>query len=191
MFSYNLYPGPSAKKGVYGMLLDLGEQEQWVTLHASVVRVVTPYDNKVTIIHEGATGGGKSEMLEHMHRERDGRILLGVNTVSGEERHVLVLPRGCELHPVADDMALCHPSLQRASGKLGVMDAEKAWFVRLNHITRYGTDPVWRRARSTPRSRWCSSTSTRCRTAPPSSGSTRRTRPGGPAPTRGSSCPAA
>lgn len=28
MFSYNLYPGPSAKKGVYGMLLDRGERER-------------------------------------------------------------------------------------------------------------------------------------------------------------------
>jgi len=27
MFSYNLYPGPSAKKGVYGFLLDIGERE--------------------------------------------------------------------------------------------------------------------------------------------------------------------
>jgi len=29
LFSYNLYPGPSAKKGVYGVLLTLGEQENW------------------------------------------------------------------------------------------------------------------------------------------------------------------
>lgn len=141
MFSYNLYPGPSAKKGVYGMLLGLGEQEDWITMHASVVRVVTPYDNRVTFAHEGASGGGKSEMLEHIHREWDGRLLLGRNTVSGEERF-LVLPRGCELHPVADDMALCHPSLQRPDGRLWVTDAEKAWFIRLNHIRRYGVDPI-------------------------------------------------
>ena len=31
IFSYNLYPGPSAKKGVYSVLLDIGEQENWVT----------------------------------------------------------------------------------------------------------------------------------------------------------------
>src|SRR4051812_39050107 len=30
LFSYNLYPGPSAKKGVYGILLTLGEKEGWV-----------------------------------------------------------------------------------------------------------------------------------------------------------------
>lgn len=140
MFSYNLYPGPSAKKGVYGMLINLGEQEEWVTLHCSTVQVVTPYDNKVTISHEGASGGGKSEMLEVMHRERDGRLLLGHNTISGEDRYVL-LPRGCELRPVTDDMALCHSSLQKGDGKLTLMDAEDAWFVRVNHITRYGTDP--------------------------------------------------
>jgi len=140
MFSYNLYPGPSAKKGVYGMLINLGEQEEWVTLHCSTVQVVTPYGNKVTIAHEGASGSGKSEMLEHIHRESDGRLLLGHNTVNGENRY-LVLPRGCELRPVTDDMALCHPSLQKGDGKLTLMDAEEAWFVRINHITRYGTDP--------------------------------------------------
>ena len=32
MFAYNLYPGPSAKKGVYAVLLDIGEQEGWTTL---------------------------------------------------------------------------------------------------------------------------------------------------------------
>lgn len=142
LFSYNLYPGPSAKKGVYGMLLTLGEQENWVTAHCSTVQVITPYENKVTFMHEGASGGGKSEMLEHIHRQRDGSLLLGRNTVTGSTR-TLILPRACELRPVTDDMALCHPSLQRAHqpGRLALMDAEKAWFVRVNHITRYGVDP--------------------------------------------------
>ncbi|MBM3212915.1 DUF4914 family protein, partial [Candidatus Poribacteria bacterium] len=79
IFSYNLYPGPSAKKGIYGVLLGIGEKEQWLTLHASTVQVITPYENITTIIHEGASGGGKSEMLEYPHREMDGRLLLGVN----------------------------------------------------------------------------------------------------------------
>jgi hypothetical protein len=141
LFSYNLYPGPSAKKGVYGMLLTVGEKEEWVTAHCSTVQVVTPYDNITTFMHEGASGGGKSEMLEHIHREADGRLLLGRNTVDDEHRY-LTLPRGCELHPVTDDMALCHPSYQRdGSGKLRLMDAEDSWFVRVNHIDDYGTDP--------------------------------------------------
>lgn len=140
LFSYNLYPGPSAKKGVYGLLLNLGEREQWVTAHCSTVQVVTPYDNKLTLCHEGASGGGKSEMLEHAHRERDGRLLLGHNLITGEDRH-LVLPRTCDLRPVTDDMALCHPSFQKSNGKLTVSDAEDAWFVRVDHIRRYGVDP--------------------------------------------------
>ena len=45
LFSYNLYPGPSAKKGVYGVLLNIGEREKWVTTHCSTVQVITPYDN--------------------------------------------------------------------------------------------------------------------------------------------------
>ena len=141
MFSYNLYPGPSAKKGVYGSLLNLGESEGWVTAHCSAAQVVTPYDNIVTIMHEGASGGGKSEMLEQPHREADGRLLLGRNTVTGEERF-LEIGRCCEVRPVTDDMALCHPSIQKGNGGLELCDAEDAWFVRVNHIHRYGTDPA-------------------------------------------------
>lgn len=140
LFSYNLYPGPSAKKGIYGVLLRVGVAEKWVTMHCSTVEVVTPYDNRIVISHEGASGGGKSEMLEQVHREMDGSLLIGENTVTGERR-TLVLPRGCELRPVTDDMALCHPSLEKGRGKLSLIDAEDAWFVRINHITRYGMAP--------------------------------------------------
>jgi hypothetical protein len=63
-----------------------------------------------------------------------------VNTQTGERR-TLVLPRNCELRPVTDDMALCHPSLARRDGRLALMDAENGWFVRVNHITHYGVDP--------------------------------------------------
>ncbi|RRR76330.1 MAG: DUF4914 family protein [Candidatus Viridilinea halotolerans] len=139
MFSYNLYPGPSAKKGIYGVLINQGEHEGWVTAHCSTVQVVTPYDNVVTIMHEGASGGGKSEMLEQIHRESDGRMLLGTNILSGERRY-LEVPRLCRLRPVTDDMALCHPSIQNGDRKMRLTDAEDGWFVRVNHITRYGTD---------------------------------------------------
>ena len=140
LFSYNLYPGPSAKKGIYGVLLTLGEREDWLTAHCSAVQVITPYANKLCIMHEGASGGGKSELLEQVHRQSDGGLLLGVNTQSGEQR-TLVLPANCELRPVTDDMALCHPSLAKNDGRLALMDAENGWFVRVNHITHYGTDP--------------------------------------------------
>ncbi len=140
LFSYNLYPGPSAKKGIYGVLLNLGEREKWVTMHCSTVEVVTPYETKVVISHEGASGGGKSEMLEQVHRQADGSLLLGRNGVTGEQRS-LSLPQACDLHPVTDDMALCHHSFERKGGKLVLTDAEDAWFVRVNHITEYGVDP--------------------------------------------------
>jgi len=139
IFSYNLYPGPSAKKGVYGYLLHLGEREGWITTHSSTVQVITPYDNVVTIMHEGASGGGKSEMLESIHREDDGRILVGTNIVT-EEQLFLELPRACSLRPVSDDMALCHPSFQKGDGKITITDAEKGWFIRVNHIGKYGMD---------------------------------------------------
>ena len=152
LFSYNLYPGPSAKKGIYGVLLNLGESEGWTTAHCSTVRVRTPYDNEVVFMHEGASGGGKSEMLEHVHREYDGRLVLGENTVT-EERRLLTLPRGCALDPVTDDMALCPPRIQATDArerKLTVTDAEAAWFVRVNHIDEYGVDPHLERLCVTP-----------------------------------------
>lgn len=140
LFSYNLYPGPSAKKGIYGVLLNIGESERWVTMHCSTVQVVTPYDNRLVISHEGASGGGKSEMLEHAHRQSDGTLRIGKNLITGEKRH-LTLPRTCELRPITDDMALCHPSTAGNPGKLRLVDAEDSWFVRCNHIDRYGIDP--------------------------------------------------
>jgi hypothetical protein len=139
IFSYNLYPGPSAKKGVYGALINKGVDEEWVTAHCSTVQVITPYDNTVTFMHEGASGGGKSEMLQQPHRLPDGRLRLGKNVISGEERFVEI-QRTCDLHPVCDDMGLCHPAYQEDDGKLWLMDAEAGWFVRVDHIKEYGTD---------------------------------------------------
>ncbi len=140
VFSYNLYPGPSAKKGVYSILLNLGEKEGWNTLHASTVKITTPYELTLTIMHEGASGGGKSEMTEPFHRKKDGRLLLGTNIITGEETLVR-LADTCELNPVTDDMALAHPSIQNSSNKLVVADAEYGWFLRVDHIKRYGTEP--------------------------------------------------
>ena len=84
------YPGPSAKKGIYGVLINIGELEDWVTVHASTVKVTTPYDNTVTIMHEGASGGGKSEMIEELHREADGRVLFTTNTITSEKLYLEV-----------------------------------------------------------------------------------------------------
>lgn len=140
IFSYNLYPGPSAKKGLYGALLTKGEREGWITAHCSTVQVVSPYDNTTTFMHEGASGGGKSEMLQHIVRESNGQVLIGKNTVNGETR-LINLPIFCSFNPVTDDMALCHPSYQNSNGKLRVADAENSWFIRVDSVTEYGDDP--------------------------------------------------
>ncbi len=142
LFSYNLYPGPSAKKGVYGVLLNIGEKEGWVTAHASTVQVITPYDNSITIMHEGASGGGKSEMIEPLHKEPNGQVLLGENIVTNTKNY-LIIKETCTLRPVTDDMALCHPSFQANSTKLTVKDAENGWFLRINHIDEYGKSPMY------------------------------------------------
>ncbi len=140
IFSYNLYPGPSAKKGLYGALLTKGEKEGWITAHCSTVQAVSPYDNITTFMHEGASGGGKSEMLQHIIREPNGQIKIGQNSVTGESR-LINLPLLSSFNPVTDDMALCHPSYQTGNGKLRVMDAENAWFIRVDSVNDYGDDP--------------------------------------------------
>jgi hypothetical protein len=149
IFSYNLYPGPSAKKGVYGALIRQGEEEGWVTAHCSAVQVITPYDNVVTFMHEGASGSGKSEMLEQPHRLPDGRMLKGRNLITGEKSY-LEIERTCDLHPICDDMALCHPDIQHGNDKLWLMDAEDAWFVRVDHINEYGADPTLEKLTAVP-----------------------------------------
>ncbi|GAO31868.1 DUF4914 family protein [Geofilum rubicundum] len=140
LFSYNLYPGPSAKKGLYGVLLSRGEDEGWVTTHCSTVQVISPYDNSTTFMHEGASGGGKSEMLQLIPRETNGQVLIGRNMVTGEER-LMNIQLFCMFNPVTDDMALCHPSYQKGNGKLTAADAENGWFIRVDGIKEYGDDP--------------------------------------------------
>ncbi len=142
IFAYNLYPGPSAKKGIYSVLLDIGEQEGWVTAHASAARVITPYENEMVMMHEGASGGGKSELLQDVQRAADGRVLLGVNTHTGEE-HYISMSDTCTIEPVTDDMAMCHPDIQMNNGKLALTDGEDGWFVRVDGITEYGCDPLY------------------------------------------------
>ncbi len=140
LFSFNLYPGPSAKKGAYGILLNIGETEGWVTLHGATVKLITPYDNELIIMHEGASGGGKSEMIGEMHRRPDGRVQIGQNIVT-KEKIIIDLSDTCELQPITDDMALCPSGLQLNSKKLVITDAEQGWFLRVDHIKEYGTEP--------------------------------------------------
>ena len=142
VFSYNLYPGPSAKKGIYSVLLDIGEREGWVTAHASAARIITPYENEMVMMHEGASGGGKSELLQDIMRASDGRVLLGVELSTGEERYISMSDT-CTIDPVADDMAMCPPSIQKGNGKLCITDGEDGWFVRVDGIKEYGCDPMY------------------------------------------------
>ena len=118
MFAYNLYPGPSAKKGFYSVLLTKGEAEGWVTTHCSTVQVVSPYDNITIFMHEGASGGGKSEMIQNLVREPNGQIMIGQNIITGEKR-VISIPMLCSFNPATDDMALCHPSYPATQRQAG------------------------------------------------------------------------
>ncbi|MBQ2326312.1 MAG: DUF4914 family protein, partial [Clostridia bacterium] len=143
VFAYNLYPGPSAKKGVFSVLLDIGAHEDWVCCHASAAKVETPYENETVFMHEGASGGGKSEMLEDFQVHTDGRILLGEHTVTGE-KYFLNLNESCKIHPIADDMAVAYANIQSPeTGKLIIMDAEDGWFLRMDSMKAYGNSPAY------------------------------------------------
>lgn len=144
IFAYNLYPGPSAKKGVFSILLDIGEREGWISNHASAVISESAYGNRLLFMHEGASGGGKSEMLERMHTDSHGRIMLAKNTVTGEE-FSLALKDSCTLVPVADDMVLTQNVCKEESGKLCLADGEEGWFLRVDGDTSYGSIPDYER----------------------------------------------
>ncbi len=141
VFSYNLYPGPSAKKGIYGVILSIGEDEGWSTAHCSAVESISPYDNITRFMHEGASGGGKSEMLQQILRETNGEVLIGYNLATNERR-TLTIPQFCEIAPICDDMGMVHPSFQTGSKRIRIIDAENAWFIRTDSITEYGKDPI-------------------------------------------------
>ena len=146
VWAYNLYPGPSAKKGVFSLLLDIGEQEGWVCCHTSAAMVETPYECEVVFMHEGASGGGKSEMLEDFKREPDGRLLLGEHVLTGEQ-YFLDLRESCSIAPISDDMALCHSAYQDpVEGKLRIVDAEAGWFLRMDSLHAYGNNPIYEKA---------------------------------------------
>lgn len=144
VFSYNLYPGPSAKKGVFSILLDIGEQEGWICCHTSAAMLETPYENEVVFMHEGASGGGKSEMLEDFHREDDDRLLIGTHTVTGE-KYYMTLGESCSIRPIADDMACAYTKIQDDSGRLHIVDAEDGWFLRMDGVNAYGNNPEYER----------------------------------------------
>ena len=144
VFSYNLYPGPSAKKGVFSILLDIGEREGWITNHASAAMLQTPYENEFVFMHEGASGGGKSEMLEEIRREADNRVLVATDKFTGEEFY-LNMGDTCDIFPIADDMVMAHKDMQSGSGRLVITDAENGWFLRVDGDKYYGNIPLYER----------------------------------------------
>lgn len=143
IFAYNLYPGPSAKKGVFSMLLDFGERVGQICCHASATLAESPYESRVLFMHEGASGGGKSEMLEPVHPDTQGCVLLARNGVSGSEEYIR-LGETCRLHPICDDMALAGCAADER-GRLIISDAEAGWFLRMDGERGYGSSPVFER----------------------------------------------
>ena len=138
IFAYNLYPGPSAKKGIFSVLLDIGEQEGWVTNHASAAISIAPDGKTLVFMHEGASGGGKSEMLENLRRDDNGNAFLARNILRGEE-FGLRIEESCSIQPAADDMVLSRTDFWQSDGRLAVLDGEEGWFLRVDGDKAYGS----------------------------------------------------
>lgn len=139
VFAYNLYPGPSAKKGVFSLLLDMGEREGRICCHASGVIAISHSGAQTTFMHEGASGGGKSEMLERARTQEDGTLILARKSAIGGEIK-LTLCEQSALCPIADDMALAEEECD-GQGRLRISDAERGWFLRTDGERGYGSSP--------------------------------------------------
>ena len=72
-------------------------------------------------MHEGASGGGKSEMLQDIAREPDGEVLLSTNTVTGEKTY-LHISSTCKIEPVLRRYGVgttCYPGVQQQLRQAG------------------------------------------------------------------------
>lgn len=142
VFAYNLYPGPSAKKGVFSILLDMSESGGRACCHASAALVESPYKNRVVFMHEGASGGGKSEMLEAINAPGGARVELCRPIDGAGEAAYITLHAQSRIRPIGDDMLIAAPT---PTGRLGVSDGERAWFMRMDGVRAYGSCPEYER----------------------------------------------
>ena len=138
MLATCLYPGPSGKKGVYAMGLEIARRHDGVILHASAVRLLRPDGSHISVLHEGASGGGKSEWILTPDISDDGMALVSRHVESKQEirRALANVSESGLVHPVVDDMALAFTR----SNQLMISDAEHGWFLRLDNATEPGAD---------------------------------------------------
>jgi hypothetical protein len=145
LFSYNLYPGPSAKKGIYGVLLNLGEA---AGLDHRALLDGPRHARRTTTTSCSCTRAPRAAARARCSSTSTARrrtLLLGENTTDGE-RACLTLP--ARVRPLPRDRrhgALppeIRPTARGRAGKLTLTDAEDAWFVRVNHIDSTASTPT-------------------------------------------------
>ena len=130
---------------VLSVMQDLAHEGMTMLVVTHEMAFARDVSQRVVFMHEGASGGGKSEMLEDFHREEDDRLLIGTHTVTGE-KYYMTLGESCKIHPIADDMACALKSFQDPeSGKLRILDAEDGWFLRMDGMNAYGNSPLYER----------------------------------------------
>ncbi|MDD2941971.1 MAG: DUF4914 family protein [bacterium] len=145
MFAFNLYPGPGFKKGIFGYLLHYAEKHGFEILHAAATRVKDHSSGSETVfVHQGPSGGGKSESTMKPITGPDDRLVYGRSMFSDDE-YSLIFPSVMEFKPIGDDMLVAHPSFQNGDGGYYVADGEYGWFIRTDSILGYGDDPLTER----------------------------------------------
>jgi hypothetical protein len=140
LFAYNLYPGPSAKKGVYGVLLNLGEQRGGSPPTAPPSASPPPTTTR-SFHARGRLGRRARARCSSTSTARPTAPCWWERIPSPAKRDPSPYAAMLQISPGHRRHGPLPPSLnRRGNGKLTLMDAEDAWFVRVNHI-EYGIDP--------------------------------------------------
>jgi hypothetical protein len=132
---YNLYPG-LRQEGHLRRAAEPGRAARSGPPHCSTVRV-TPLRQRGRL-HARGRLGRRQERDAREHPPPGRRHACCWARTPSTASSASSPSRNAAIRPVTDDMALCPPRSDEPgeAGKLTLMDAEDAWFVRVNHIDR-------------------------------------------------------
>lgn len=153
IYADSLYPGPSCKKGIFGVFLELAEidfaagKEPWSIAHAAIaVLEQGRSDKKMFFAHMGPSGSGKSENTTpsfkgklHLATAPDGRCI------------TIQVPHDVKVQPAMDDFGFM--KLGTVDGRLRTIltDIECGYFLRTDSVLTAEDDPELQRVvRSAP-----------------------------------------
>ncbi len=130
---------PSAKKGVYGFLIENGDREGWVAPHCSAVQS----SHLMTMPLPSSRRRQRRRKARGWNRciVSQNDVCCWVKTSSHRNADLFKFHAHATCVPLSMIWLFAIPSFSVIMGAWRVADAEDAWFVRVNHINNYGTDP--------------------------------------------------